>query len=244
MEDDQGWTVEKNGDLKVWYKKLPNSHSISVRMEAEIDIPLINMITLIYEVQLWPLWIPFLNKTQEIQAIHRGAKMYYLEANLPFPLSKRDMHVYGTGLNRLYENGTVLVIAKSIDHDNAFFERHNAKKIENPKSVNIELSMGGFEIQPLGPGRIKFTGVANGNPNFAWLPDSVLNFVIRKGSGLMFNWMVKHAKTYKGSAWEKETQKPEKKEFYDWINNEVSEYFAKETLKESEQISPQNQINI
>ena len=38
-----------------------------------------------------------------------------MEASLPYPLANRQMHVYGVGLNRLYENGTVLVMAKSID---------------------------------------------------------------------------------------------------------------------------------
>jgi len=228
---DEGWNVEKSGNLKVWYKKAENTNSVSLRLEAELDIPLINMITLIYEVDLWPLWIPFVSKTQEIKAIHKGAKIYYLEASLPYPLANRQMHVYGVGLNRLYENGTVLVMAKSIDDNKEFFERHDAKKIEKPKDVNIEIKMGGFELKPLGPNKIKFVGVANINPNFTWLPDSILNFIVRKGSGLVFNFIIKHAKNFKGSAWEKETQKPEKKEFYDWLNQEVNEYFAREASK-------------
>jgi len=230
----EDWNVEKNGELKVWYKKMPNTNSISLRMEAEVDIPLINMITLINEVELWPLWIPFVSKTQEIKAIHRGAKIYYLDTSLPYPLANRYMHVYGMGLNRLYENGTVLVVAKTIDHDNDFFKHHNAIKIEKPKEVNIEISIGGFEVKPLGPEKIKFLAVANVNPNFTWLPDSLLNFIVRKVSGLIFSFIIKHAKNFKGSAWEKETLKPEKKELYDWLNQEVNEYFAREELLKKE----------
>jgi len=51
-----------------------------------------------------------------VKVIHRGAKVYYLEAGLPYPLPNRDMHIYGIGVNRLYENGTVMIMAKSVDH--------------------------------------------------------------------------------------------------------------------------------
>jgi len=230
LDNDEGWTVERNDGLKVLYKKDSATGLISLRMEAEIEIPLINMITLINEVDLWPHWVPFIRKQAEVKVIHRGAKVYYLEAGLPYPLPNRDMHIYGIGVNRLYENGTVMIMAKSVDHDLEFFRSHNAQKIEKPGSVHVDIHLGAFEVNPLGPNKIHYRAVVHANPNFSWVPDSVINFTIRKASGFIFNQIVKHAKKFKGSAWEEETQKPGKREFYDWLNNEVNEYFEKEAI--------------
>jgi len=44
----------------------------------------------------------------------------------------------------------------------------------------MDLTLGGLEIEPLGPERTRVKGVANMNPNFSWLPDSLLNFIVRK----------------------------------------------------------------
>jgi len=230
LDYDEGWTVERSGDLKILFKKDPATNIISLRMEAEVEIPLINMITLINEVDLWPHWVAFVRKATEVKAIHRGARIYYLEAGLPYPLPNRDIHIYGTGVNRLYENGSVMIMAKSVNNDPEFFKHHDAQKVEKPGSVYVDIHQGAFEVKPLGPNRIAYRAIAHANPNFSWIPDSVINFAIRKASGIIFNKIVEHAKKFKGSMWEKETQKPEKRDFYDWLNGEVDGYFEREAI--------------
>jgi len=230
---DEGWTVERSGDLKVLYKK-DSTGIVSLKMEAEVDIPLINMITLINEVDLWPHWVAFVRKAIEVKAIHRAARIYYIEAGLPSPLPNRDINVYGTGVNRLFENGTVMIMAKSVDSNSDFFKRHGAQKIEKPGSTHVDIHLGAFEIKPLGPNRIAYRAIAHANPNFSWIPDSLINFAIRKASGIIFNKIVEHAKKFKGSIWEKETQKPEKREFYDWLNGEVNAYFEREAILQNQ----------
>jgi len=50
----------------------------------------------------------------------------------------------------------------------------------NTGDVAMDLTLGGLEMEPLGPERTRLKGVANMNPNFSWLPDSLLNFIVRK----------------------------------------------------------------
>ncbi len=44
----------------------------------------------------------------------------------------------------------------------------------------MDLALGGFEMKPIGPEKTRLRGVANMNPNLSWLPDSLLNFIVRK----------------------------------------------------------------
>ena len=62
----KGWNVEKEGKYRILYKKIPETPMISIRMEVEVDVPLINMITLINEIELWNLWVPFIKKSHEV----------------------------------------------------------------------------------------------------------------------------------------------------------------------------------
>ena len=59
-------------------------------------------------------------------------------------------------------------------------KKHEVPKVENKKNVAMDITLGGFEITPLGPNKIKFVGIANANPNVGFVPDSMINFVIRK----------------------------------------------------------------
>ena len=119
--------------------------------------------------------------------------MYYIEFGLPYPLANRDLHVFGSGVNRLDENGTVMIMAKTVDNvsvllylclnleKNAeFLAKNNVQKREKPGSAQIEIKLGGFEVTAINPGKSKFKGIANVNPNFTWLPDSLINLVLRK----------------------------------------------------------------
>jgi len=39
-------------------------------MEAEIEVPLLHLISMINEVELWRLWNPIMNQTAEVIFIH------------------------------------------------------------------------------------------------------------------------------------------------------------------------------
>jgi hypothetical protein len=226
MEDTQDWTSDSlNSVVKISYKFIPNTELISLKMEAEVDVPIQTMMTLLYEINLWSHWFPFIKRTAEVKRIHRGAAVYYLELGLPYPLQNRETHIYGFGVDRLRENGTILILAESVDENQDFLARNEVKKVENSGTVNMDIRFGGFEISPLGPNRCKLRGIANINPKFTWLPASVLNYLFKKGMQFVLDRLIKKAKNFKGSVWEKETLREEKKEFYDWLNHIVHEYF-------------------
>ena len=43
-----------------------DNNRMTLRMEAEIDVPVMHLISMINEVELWKLWNPIMNKTAEV----------------------------------------------------------------------------------------------------------------------------------------------------------------------------------
>lgn len=234
LDSDEGWKTEELGPKSRISHKMGDNKIMTLRMEAEIDVPVLHLISMINEVELWKLWNPIMNKTAEVGVIHRAAKVYYVEYGLPYPLANREIHLYGVGANRLYENGTVVIMAKSVDDDNDFFEKHSFKKYQHKGAVNIEVHLGGFEITPLSRDKCLLRGVTNINPKFDWIPGGILNWILKKGTQQMVEKIAAGAKNFKGSAWEKEINSERKRDFYIWLENELEEYHKKQDAEKAE----------
>ena len=110
---------------------IPGTQLLTLKLEGVIDVPLLNLLTLIYEIELWDQWVPFLNKPFEVnffpcinlklKKIDRAATVVHTDFKFPFPLAQRTANLYGIGVNRLKENGTILIIAQSIDEVSYIF---------------------------------------------------------------------------------------------------------------------------
>jgi hypothetical protein len=226
LAESQDWKVEKATDsVNIFYKQIEGTQLITLKIEGEIDVPLLHLLTLIYEIDMWDQWVPFLKKPNELKHVHRAAKVVHIDIGLPFPLADRNAHIYGTGVNRLDENGTILIMARGIDEDQDFLGRHNITKVDQKKTVVFDLKFGAFEITPITKNRIKLRAIANGNPNFKLLPDSLLNWILRKAGTIIFNRISHLAHNFQGSKWQKATEKEEKKEFYSWLKTSLDLYF-------------------
>jgi len=117
IKDEEGWLSEKfEGKTHVKYKQLPQSKTVSIKIEAELDISIFNLCALIYEIELFKNWVPFCDKSYTIKKIKRAEKVVYLKLGLPI-LSDREAYMDGFGVDRLDENGTILIICKTI-HNN------------------------------------------------------------------------------------------------------------------------------
>lgn len=96
--------------------KAEKGESVGLKFEMEIDIPIMNLLALIYEVDLYPNWFPFLKKGVQLKLVHRAAKIAYTEMSFPPPVSNREGYFLGCGYDRLQENGSIFLTVKTI-HD-------------------------------------------------------------------------------------------------------------------------------
>ncbi len=67
MDDNEGWTTEKiSSGVKVSYKKIKNEDTVSLKIEAILEIPVVHVCSLIYEIELFKEWVPFCNDSKTV----------------------------------------------------------------------------------------------------------------------------------------------------------------------------------
>lgn len=228
FDDHEGWTTESIGkDLTTKYKMIPRTALISLRFEAILDIPLLNVLALLYEIDLYSEWVPFLTQSEQLKSIHRASKVVYIKTSLPPPLADRDAFLYGIGVDYSVEDGSIMILAKSLDTNPELMKRHQVDASKTTKNVKMEMKFACFKIKPLGRNRCEMLGIANVDPKITFLPSRVLNWLVRKTTTMLIERMLKKAQVLEGTPWEKAMQHPDKKVFYDWLNAKVEEVLSK-----------------
>ena len=61
------WYTEKSDDqLTIKYKKIPNTENYTIKTDGKMDIPLFDMISVIYEIDMFKEWIPFCYESKTV----------------------------------------------------------------------------------------------------------------------------------------------------------------------------------
>ena len=86
-----------------------------VRMEAtQCDIPVMEQMAVVYEVEWFKLWIPFCSDSRLIARVSHTELVAYTCISAPFGIS-RECVVYAYGVDCMYENGSLVVLGKSVE---------------------------------------------------------------------------------------------------------------------------------
>jgi len=228
LQDEEGWNLEKvKKSFTVKYKKNAND-TVAIRMEGTIDVPVFNVLCLMYEAEGHPLWIPFCSKANELKKIHRSCKAIYQKFGFPLPLSDREAYLWGYGVDRFDRNGSVLIITKSYHNDKRIQQKYGLEVPDKSKCVRMDIEFMGSEIIPMGKDKIRFKAVVKMNPHVKLIPLSFLNFLTRKAASLVFEKLSKKAKSLKGSQWDEKIQN--NKEFYSWLEGNIEKFLKEHGL--------------
>ena len=99
FNNNEGWNVEKNtGDLKVWWKKVEKVKSVSMKFETILDVPLFNLVSLFYEIDLYPKVMPHCSRTTPLAKIGKARKLFHIEYDMSI-ISRRDAILLGFGVD-------------------------------------------------------------------------------------------------------------------------------------------------
>ena len=105
----------KKNNVKMWYKKEDGERFITLKFTVDRkNIRLFNLISLLYETDLYHHWFPFCKQSFDYMKISKTCKVCYQELIFPFPLKNRETIICGLGVNRMNHNGTILVMSKSL----------------------------------------------------------------------------------------------------------------------------------
>lgn len=219
LEETEGWTKECSGQINVKYKNVKGTPTYSLLTEAEIDVPICNFITLVYETDLYHNWVPFCKRGYTVGKVSRSRKILVQEFDVTF-VPKRHTCVYGYGANLLSSHGSIVIFSKSCDQEPTF------KGISLPQisSTRANVNIMAFVVRPLSLSRIHVTMLSNYDPNMYYLPYKVLNFFSRKMAKGLFQKILKLAKNFEGSEYQKRISAEENREFYQHLQTSQEEY--------------------
>lgn len=214
FDDTSGWTTEKSGPMKISYKKIQGSPTISLLCDTVIDVPLFHFVTLVYETELYPDWVPFCNQCQTVKRISKSRKVIYSEFDV-VKIAKRAVCLEGYGINLLNTDGAVMVISKSVDP-------------EEPNGQTMaKVNFFGCLIAPISENSIHVKVISNFDPCVAYLPYFLLNWVVRKFAGMFFKKITQKTKDFENSKYPERMLLEENLEFYMHLQEALDEYLGK-----------------
>lgn len=60
LYDKNGWISDSlKGPLKIYYRYIQGTPLVAIRSEIKVDINIVHLISLIYEIELYNYWFPF-----------------------------------------------------------------------------------------------------------------------------------------------------------------------------------------
>lgn len=176
ITEKRNYTRINNSDFEMYYKKGKND--LTLKFEKEVEIDIVDFLSLIYEVQIYPKWFPFTSHTETLLQVGKAKKLIYMINDIPI-LSDRDFLVYGFGINRIAENKTIYLLCKSIDETSGIFKEQCAKK-ENKNFVRGEIKLFGYEITIKTRNKLLIRGLINTDPKIKVVPQFLINTVSQK----------------------------------------------------------------
>ena len=84
-----------------------------VRFDGELELNVFNLASMVYEVDLFPEWVPFCHESSTIKTIPQASKIVKICFDLPF-ISRRECFIYGQGIDRIDETSGVVIYTEGV----------------------------------------------------------------------------------------------------------------------------------
>jgi hypothetical protein len=225
LQDEEGYLVESNKKNSIIKYKNLSEGKVSIKMESTLEVPLATLLGLFYEPDGYKMWSPFVQESHEIKKLFRAGTATKLKWNLPPPVFAREGYLIGVGFDRLQENGSLLLISRTIHDDKQIQQRYNLDIPTGSKTVRMDINYVGVELVPLTPEKTQMRIVAMFDPKIKILPARFVSWIVRKGAHYLLEKIVKSATNPKRAQENKYAD--QNKEFYGWLDNLLSNYFNK-----------------
>lgn len=223
FDDNEGWITESQDEnIEIRFKQIPGTPTVSMLTEGELDVGMFNVVTMLYEIDLYTEWVPFCNKSQCLHKLSRSRMIAMQEYGVRGLATKQTL-VYGYGCNLLQSRGFIMIVSKSCDDSSHF------KGVELPIDPNVgraKVNYCGFILKPISRTKTYLKLLTNFDPCIPIIPYSILNWFTRKYSKGFFEKIANNAKNFEGSKWQTRMESPENYYFYRHMGNSLEEYFS------------------
>eukprot|EP00127_Corallochytrium_limacisporum_P000585 Clim_evm12s20 gene=Clim_evmTU12s20 len=190
---DERWTLayETHG-LKVHYRMNgpADNHNVLLRIESEIQCNLFHLLAVIYESDLWSRWLPFCTDSLTLENTSRTEQVAYQRLGMPF--FPRDAIYSAFGVNMLEESGKLICLGRSVtQEDYPHLDFPKPKGFGASRMIYRDINL---QVEPSGGDSCVGTLLVSVDPNIKTIPQSLIDFVIKRFAALIFFAMVKEAR--------------------------------------------------
>jgi hypothetical protein len=220
FQEDAPWHTEIRGSVTVHTLMRPDEPTVTIKSEGELDVSVFQLLSLLYETDLYPTWVPFCRRARTIAELSRARKLIYEFFSLPL-VADREMVLYCYGVNALLEQGTLIVVAQSVLED-----QFRGVEVPPPQAglVRAQVKFLGGLIRPLTRSRTHFQLITNFDPILRRVPYGVINWGSRKLATKLFKSIAHQATKFAGS--EHERRVMANPPFYQLVRSSLEEFFT------------------
>lgn len=244
LASEAGWLLQgSSGTTKTYYRHERDAALHTVRVEGWMNFPLFEILSILYEVDLHPQWMPsaFGFGISESNIVHQfSPTKLWVEflTKVPWPFSDRNLSIFINGIDCLDHsesfNRQVVILLRSCNEDSEFTRlKAETKDLGSPperdRVVTARMPLGAIVLTPaeINPGMSRDKGtfvqlLATIDPKVALLPACAIDLGLRKVAHFMLDCMEKQAVKVHGDQ-EYARRIEARPEFYGFIQQRMLE---------------------
>lgn len=222
----EGWHYEQcAGSIDVWTRIEPDG-SFSVRCRSVQQQPLFNAISLIYEVDLHPSFMPHLHKATRLGMLTGCGKRAQILARyvyqLPVPFANRDTVLFAFGFNAMRVEGLdgIAICAQSIPGEAPDWWGHPVPVEGSDRMVRERVRGMSFVMRPVADGHTEMTVIANLDKQVSFIPQSIINWMIKDMVKGLYKNMIKINLKFNKTEFAQRVQ--DNPDFYTWVKQTLA----------------------
>jgi hypothetical protein len=163
------------------FKHEDNSPVYSMKMSGEVDAPMLNVVSIFYEIDLYPVWCPYMTYGKKVKEDSKYTFLCQYEYDLPWPISKRDMFANGRGIDMIETDRSILVTIKSVKEEVS----------SNSTVVRMQVDHAGILIKAISDKKTLITIVTNVDPKLSYVPYFLFNYLLKNSGYYILSYIRK-----------------------------------------------------
>ena len=205
LNHDSKWTLSQTMFGITTYYRREQDKSLSIKMEGELSgCPLFEQLSVLREVDLHYKWAPFCTSSMTVKELNKLDTVGWFCLGLPHFGLARDGCFRSIACDNILEDGQIIVVGQGLQdrpedvpYDEPYLVAQGLDIPDPPTrlgSGRMTIKHLSGSIQVLSPTSVRTKLIANVNPNIPLIPQSLLDFVMRKICGVVLAKMQTAAK--------------------------------------------------
>ncbi|KAF7457195.1 putative START-2 domain protein [Cryptosporidium felis] len=232
MPSNEGWNIENSKGVYLSYRidTIPNGYiSINIVIKSEIKCKLINLLTILNEVELSNMWVPYMSSSKCLYNLSRVSKLVQQIYDLPWPIGQRENIMFCFGVDTLREHDCIMISCGDPQTGSGKFFGIDIPE-PPPKIPREKCSYLLFILTPSESARDLTTLEMFSSFNVSkYVPIKLASFLIKRMARKMYTDITTLASNPQGSPYENACNS--NIQLYSWLDLKLSQYHAFKSRK-------------